>query len=249
MNTIFISDAHINAAPDGRDNVQAFTAFLRGIDPSKTGRLIILGDLFDFWYEYNHVVFSGYFDVLRAFADLHDHGVEILFACGNHDFWAGRFMERELGFTIYQDPVTLELDGLRIHFAHGDGINPKDWVYRLFKRFARLSIIIKAFALIHPDWAMGIAQFVSRGSRKMFSPDDPSEGPEVIPLRNYAEKMLASGQADAVVLAHSHYPAHEEFLTPNGKGHYLNTGDWMQGRTYIILENGEFTLVRPEHMP
>ena len=100
MKTLFLSDAHLSVAPGGKPAMDVFVAFLRQIDPNGVSRIIVLGDLFDFWFEYKHVIFSGYFDVLRAFADLRDAGVELHFVCGNHDFWAGRFLESQLGFTV-----------------------------------------------------------------------------------------------------------------------------------------------------
>ncbi len=242
MKTIVVSDAHLIVTPAGRENMELLAAFLRGLDPSDVSRVIVLGDLFDFWFEYKHVIFSGYFDVLRAFASLRDAGVELLFVCGNHDFWAGRFLKQHLGFTVYPDPVTLDIDGQRVHLAHGDGINPHDWRYHLYKRLARWRVAVWAFRLLHPDWAMAIAQGVSKGSRTMFSPSDPSKGSEVGPLRSYAERVLASGEADVVLCAHSHHPVEEHFPTPDGQGLYINTGDWLWHHTYVVGEGGSYRL-------
>lgn len=242
MKTLFLSDAHLSVAPGGKPAMDVFVAFLRQIDPKGVSRIIVLGDLFDFWFEYKHVIFSGYFDVLRAFADLRDAGVELHFVCGNHDFWAGRFLESQLGFTVYPDPVTLDIDGQRVHLAHGDGINPQDWRYRLYKRIARWWLAVRGFRLLHPDWAMAIAQSVSKGSRHMFSPSDPSKGSEVGPLRAYAEKVLASGEAGVVMCGHSHHPEKQPYPTPAGPGLYLNTGDWIWHQSYVVGENGEYRL-------
>lgn len=242
MKTVILSDAHLSVAPNGRENMALLVDFLRSLDPEEVGRIIVLGDLFDFWFEYKHVIFSGYFSVLCAFADLHDAGVELWFVCGNHDFWAGRFLEEHLGFTVYPDPVTLELDGRRVHLAHGDGLNPADWRYRVYKRVARWPFAVWAFRLLHPDWAMAIAQGVSRGSRTTFRPSDPSKGSEVGPLQSYAENILVSGEADVVLCGHSHHPVREEFSTPNGTGLYINTGDWLWHRSYVVSEDGAYRL-------
>jgi len=242
MRTVYLSDAHLSVAPGGRDTMDAFVAFLRRLDPADVARVVVLGDLFDFWFEYKHVVFSGYFDVLRAFADLRDAGVELHFVCGNHDFWAGRFLETQIGFTVHLEPVTLEIDGRRVHLAHGDGINPDDWRYRAYKRVARWGGAVRLFRLLHPDWAMAIAQRVSRGSRQLFSPSDPGKSAEIGPLRAYAERRLAAGDADVVVCAHCHYPERMEFATPGGTGLYLNTGDWMWHRSYVVSEGVDFRL-------
>ena len=242
MNTILVSDVHLDVAPGGRETMDRFTRFLREIDPDRFPRLVIVGDLFDFWYEYRHVIFSGYFDVLRAFARLADAGVEIHFAVGNHDFWAGRFLRDHLDFQIHDDPFYLPFGEYNAHIIHGDGLNPADRSYRLYKRFARWKPIVAAFRLIHPDWAMAIAQGVSKGSRSMHKTDDLSQGSEVGPQRDFAERLLRSGDADILVCGHSHYPILERVENTPGFGLYINAGDWLYHQSYVAYEDGVFTL-------
>jgi UDP-2,3-diacylglucosamine hydrolase len=245
MKTLILSDAHLNVAPDGRETMADLVAFLRALDPTAHERIIILGDLFDFWFEYRHVIFSGYFDVLRAFADLRDAGVAFDFFCGNHDFWVGRFLEEDLGFTVYRAPTVLTIGTRRVLFAHGDGVNPRDRGYRVYKRFARFPLIVGLFRLLHPDWAMWLAQRVARGSRNMNQARNLSAGPEVGPLEDFARETLAEGRADVVLCGHSHYPTEKTFPTPKGDGLYINTGDWMLHRSYVEWEDGRFRLVVP----
>jgi UDP-2,3-diacylglucosamine hydrolase len=242
MKTLVFSDVHLSVTPDAQDRMNVFVSFLRQIDPSEVGRIVILGDLFDFWFEYRHVIFSGYFDVLCALAELRDGGVEFHFVCGNHDFWAGRFLEERLDFTIHREPFLLELDGTKVLLAHGDGINPEDRAYRAYKRVARMPIVVRLFSMLHPDRAMWLAQRVSHGSRSMFRVSDLSQGPEVKPLQRFAREALAAGRAQVVMCGHSHYPTKEEFPTPDGTGLYLNTGDWVCHRSYVEHEDGEFRL-------
>lgn len=241
MKTLVLSDVHLTVTPDGRERMDNFVSFLRSIEPAEVERIVILGDLFDFWFEYRYVIFSGYFDVLCALAELRDAGVEFHFVCGNHDFWAGRFLEDRLDFTIHREPVTLEWDGRRVLLAHGDGLNPRDWGYRLFKRVARARLVVWLFRLLHPDWAMTIAQRVSRSSRYLFRERDLSKGSEVGPLRRFALNALSEGRADVVMCGHSHFPVKEEYPTPGGTGLYINTGDWIFHRSYIEWDGHEFT--------
>lgn len=236
MNTLFVSDVHLNVAADGRDTMERFTAFLRAVDPVRFPRIVIVGDLFDFWFEYRNVIFSGYFDVLRALADLRDRGVQFHFAVGNHDFWAGRFLHDHLGFEIEDKTFSIDCGGLRVAIVHGDGLNPSDRSYRLYKRFARWRPVVAAFRLIHPDWAMAIAQGVSRGSRHMFQAEDLKDGSEVAPQRAYAEAFLSAGEADVLVCGHTHYPV----MAQLGGGLYINCGDWLYHRTYVTWEEGSF---------
>jgi UDP-2,3-diacylglucosamine hydrolase len=242
MKLLVFSDVHLQVGEAGHQGRQQFIEFLRTIDPDEFGRIVILGDLFDFWFEYKHVIFSGYFEVMRAFADLRDAGVEFDFVCGNHDLWAGRFLESVLGFRIHKTDLRLDLNGTRVLLTHGDGINPKDVGYRIYKRFAQWPWVVAAFRLIHPDWAMRIAQGVSHGSRRMFQSDDLSQGSEVAPLREHAERVIGAGEADVVLSGHCHYPQRIEMPSPSGTGLYINTGDWLFHCTYAVWNGEAFTL-------
>lgn len=240
--TLIFSDVHLNVAPQGQEKMATFTAFLRSIDSNDVDRIIVLGDLFDFWFEYRHVIFSGYFDVLRAFADLRDAGVTLHFVCGNHDFWAGRFLKGDLGFHVHPSTLTLDMNGQRVLFVHGDGIDPADHGYRVYKRIARATPVVKLFSLLHPDWAMWIAQKVSNGSRHLFMAKELSEGNQVKPLQAYAIAALAAGRADVVMCGHSHYPVKESHPTPSGLGLYINTGDWLFHQSYVEWDGTNFRL-------
>jgi len=240
MNTLIVSDVHLDVTEDGRATREAFVRFLDGVDTTRWRRLVIAGDLFDFWFEYRHVIFSGYFDVWRALARLHGDGVAIHFAVGNHDFWAGRFLVERLGFQIYPEPFHLEFGGMRALITHGDGLNPRDRSYRLYKRIARWNWVVGLFRLIHPDWAMAIAQGVSRGSRHLFQEEDVSKGAEVEPQRLYAESVLEEGAAD--ICGHSHYPLLRRYPRSQGDGYYINAGDWLFHKTYVEWNGSAFRL-------
>ncbi len=241
MKILIFSDVHLQVGEAGQRGRERFIQFLQSFDPSEFTRIIILGDLFDFWFEYRHVIFSGYFDVLRAFADLRDAGVQFDFVCGNHDLWAGRFLESELGFTIHRDRLELDLDGTRALFVHGDGINPRDVGYRVYKKFAQYPLVVWLFSLLHPDWAMRLAHGVSHGSRRLFQAEDLSQGSEVAPLREHAERVLAAGGIDVVFSGHCHYPQRLEYATPDGTGLYINTGDWLYHCSYVVWDGKAFT--------
>ncbi len=244
--TILFSDVHLKVHDAARTHCADFVHFLRSISPDEYDRLICLGDLFDFWFEYKHVVFSGYFDVLRAFADLRDAGIELHLICGNHDFWAGRFLRDELGFHVYRDTVTLPFGDKKAFFVHGDGVNPKDRAYRLYKRFARNPWIIRTFRLLHPDAAMALAQRVSHGSRTLQQVENPEKGPEAKALCAYAQHILQAGKADAVFCGHAHAPCYRSWPTPNGRGIYINTGDWMGRRSHAVWDGETFHLFAQE---
>lgn len=246
MKTVVLSDAHLEARPSGRERREQFAGFLRSLPGWGIQRLIVLGDVFDFWFEYRHAIFSEYFDVLRAFAELRDAGVDLHLVCGNHDFWAGHFLRDHLGFHIYQSSVLLDFDGRRAWLAHGDGLNPRDRGYRVYKRIARARVVVGLFGLLHPDWAMALAQRVSHTSRKYTRAPDLAQGPEAKALRAYARGVLERDEADVVLCGHAHAATLEEYPTPSGTGLYINTGDWMEHRSYVVWDGHEFTMVKSE---
>ena len=243
--TLIFSDVHLKVSLEDRPRHREFIAFLKDHAPPEFGRVICVGDLFDFWFEYKHAVFSGYFKVLRAFAELRDAGAELHLICGNHDFWAGRFLEDELGFHIHKNAVDLPFGGQTVHFVHGDGIDPNDRVYPFFKSIARNPLAVSLFRLIHPDWAMGIARAVSHSSRALKAPPDPATGPSALALRAYARRLLAEGKAETVICGHAHAPTHETHPTPGGEGTYINTGDWIGHRSCTVWDGEAFHLEDP----
>jgi len=245
MKTVVLSDVHLNVSTYGQIQLLEFTKFLRGLQSDKVDRLILLGDLFDFWFEYKHVVFSEYFHILRALADLNEHGIKLHFICGNHDFWAGRFLEHYLGFTIHPDGVRLPFGNRNVLLIHGDGINKKDRGYRLYKRIAKARPVVWLFGLLHPDLAMAIARRVSRTSRKFSGRTDPENGSEAAALREFARDCLGRGDSQVVICGHAHSPTCEQYPTPNGLGLYINTGDWMYHRSYVEWDGQEFRLICP----
>lgn len=240
--TLLFSDVHLKVSEAARPHRESFISFLRQFPVSEFDRVICLGDLFDFWFEYRHVVFSAYFEVLRVFAEMRDAGIELHLVCGNHDFWAGRFLETELGFHVHRDTVRLPFGALQAHLVHGDGVNPEDRSYRFYKRIARNPMVIGAFRLLHPDWAMGIAQMVSHSSRTLKSPRQADTNPEADALRIYGREILARGEADIVICGHAHAPECSEFSTPSGTGAYINTGDWIRHRSHVIWDGERFQL-------
>lgn len=238
--TLIFSDVHLKVVPDDRPRHEEFTAFLRRFSPDEFERFICLGDLFDFWFEYKSVVFSDFFGVLRAFAEIREAGVAVDLICGNHDFWAGRFLRDELGFTIHPNVMEHQFGSLRGHLVHGDGINPEDWRYRAYKKFARNPLVVSAFRCIHPDLAMAIARGVSHGSRTYLGTKNPYTGPEATSLRRYASGVLERDEADVVLCGHAHAPVHETVDTPHGPRTYINTGDWLDHRSHTIWDGQRF---------
>jgi UDP-2,3-diacylglucosamine hydrolase len=226
-----LGDAHLGAQSLSveAETYRRFFSFLHGLRGRTESQLIICGDLFDFWFEYRHVVPRQHFRTLAQLADLVESGVPVDYLAGNHDFWLGDFLSREVGITVHPDALTLVQAGRRILLRHGDGLKKKDHLYRLMKKVLRHPLSIAAYRLLHPDCGIPFALFCSHLSRESqrntYHPDTD--------YRAWACGKIDEGH-DIVVLGHSHLPA----LHPHGGGWYVNAGAWMSSFTYARIEEG-----------
>lgn len=229
----FISDAHLDTQGNNEETEkeQLLLDFFQYVEKNGEG-LFIVGDLFDFWFEYRTVVPRRYFRIIFALKKLVDGGVKVEYITGNHDFGMDNFFETDLGIPIHQESLDITIDGKRLYVAHGDGLAKKDIGYRLLKKVLRNPLNIKLYRLLHPDIGFNLAQFfsnLSRNHREIKNRDAE--------YQQYAKARFAQG-FDAVILAHTHQP--QEF---NEEDHiYINTGDWITHFTYGKLEDGKMTL-------
>ncbi|MBN2357668.1 UDP-2,3-diacylglucosamine diphosphatase, partial [candidate division KSB1 bacterium] len=164
--TYFIADAHLGADTSEHERLkeQYISSFLQTF-PLNDSRLLICGDLFDFWFEYRHAVPRRHFHVLAQLARLCRSGVPIDYIAGNHDFWLGSFLQKEIGMTLHRDDMILFQGQQRIYIRHGDGLLKKDHLYRLLKKILRFRPNIFLYRLLHPDLGIPLALFFSHLSR------------------------------------------------------------------------------------
>jgi UDP-2,3-diacylglucosamine hydrolase len=233
----FVSDAHLGLGNPSEEILkeESLIRFLEHVGQSGKA-LFILGDLFDFWFEYKSVIPRRFMRVLWTLGQLRDRGVKIHYFTGNHDFWFESFFPQELGVEIHTEPAEMKLDGKRFWIGHGDGIMKNDRGYRLLKRIVRYPLAVRLYRLLHPDLAFAIAGFFSRLSRN--HPAFPDNDNDYI---DYTEARFANG-FDFVVLAHTHRPM---IRVKNGRT-YVNTGDWISHFSFAQFENGRLSL---EHWP
>ena len=231
----FISDAHLGiddyAAEEARrDRLLTFLRSLRG----RTRQLYIVGDLFDFWFEYRSVVPRQHYTVLHELSSLADSGTRIVYLAGNHDFWLGSFLDEQVGVETASGPLTVTHQGRRIYIAHGHGLISGDRGYRLMSKVLHSRLSIRLFQLIHPDCGFAIGRLVSRLSRRHGSPTawDPRKT-----YQDLAFSLLDDGY-DIVVFGHNHCPA----LQHKGEKVYINLGDWLRHDTYGVLKDGRMSL-------
>jgi UDP-2,3-diacylglucosamine hydrolase len=240
--TLLFSDVHLKPKAYEDNGRKEFIRFLKEIDTERVGRLVCLGDLFDFWFEYKHVVFADYFDVLHQLFTLHEAGVELHLLRGNHDLWAGDQLTQLTGMQVHPDRLRLPFGTKEALLFHGDGMNPDDRRYLWFKRAASNSVLQRLFRCIHPDRAMALAQFLSNLSRRKLKAPNPGKGPEALILQEHARSMIESGQESIIICGHAHAPLIQHIEEGETSGIYINTGDWPLHRSYVRFSGGEFTL-------
>ncbi len=234
----FLSDAHLtlNGNDKELERRRHLFQFFEMIKQSG-GTLFIVGDFFDFWFEYRHVIPKDYFTVLSSLHDLKTAGIEIHFILGNHDYWTNDFLHDPLGIHVHKSTAEVEIDGQRIHLTHGDGLLEQDTGYRLMRKFLRSRVVVLLYRWLHPDLGITMAQSASRLSRKTNPPDNQGEA-KFEELIHYAQDRWAEG-CDVVVMGHYHL--HQLHTNSDGKS-FLCLGDWISNYSYGKLSQGRLTL-------
>ncbi len=232
----FVSDLHLGLQSEEKEKVKErlFTDFLDNISPDAKA-LFILGDLFDYWFEYKRVVQKGFFRTFTALQNLAERGTEIHYIIGNHDFLHRDFFEKEFGAKVYQDSLSLELDGKKFFMAHGDGLVKKDYGYLILKKVLRNRFIQNLYSLIHPDWGIGIASATSRTSREYTHSKHYGEIDGVLE----AAKIKINEGWDYVLFGHTHQRTLERYKN----GTYINLGTWLEKPCYGIFDSQKFEII------
>jgi UDP-2,3-diacylglucosamine hydrolase len=216
-----ISDSHLGYAT--RDVERSLLRFLAHL-PGRAGSLVINGDLFEFWFEWRHVMPRGTFRVLAALASLREVGIPILMLGGNHDIWGGDILRNDVGLDFRPDPWEGDLAGWRTRLEHGDGLRGKaDRRYRALRAVLRNPVAIRLFRWLHPDLASALANRSSHTSRT-YQARDGGAG-----LRESAARRLSRGDLDLLIYGHSHVPE----LRRVGNAVYANAGSWLDAPTFL----------------
>ncbi len=166
MAVYFFSDVHFGAADKAGEErkIEKLNTLLEKVKGDGE-KLFILGDLFDFWFEYKHAIPNEHLRIIFRLASLVESGKEVHYISGNHDFWLGEFLSREAGIIIHRDFYEFTEQGLEIFLIHGDGLSPSDWGYRILKKILRNRVNIWLYRKIPPDWGIPLAKYVSSSSR------------------------------------------------------------------------------------
>jgi UDP-2,3-diacylglucosamine hydrolase len=238
----FASDVHLGAGSyaSSREREDRFVRWL-DIIKADAAEVFIMGDLFDFWFEYKTVVPKGYIRLLGKLAQLSDAGIKLYFFKGNHDMWMFNYFETELNATIISNELIIDRDGKKFFLHHGDGLGPGDSFYKLLKKVFRSKLCQWLFARLHPNLGIGVANYWSRNSRIANEKrDEPIAGEgEQEWLVIYCRKVLKTTFYDYMVFGHRHLPLDVKL---NDKSRYINLGEWVNYNTYAVFDGEELKL-------
>ncbi|MBW6514792.1 MAG: UDP-2,3-diacylglucosamine diphosphatase [Candidatus Syntrophosphaera sp.] len=235
MRVCVISDIHYKFAPETEadlQNEELVLSFLRGA-VGKYDLMVLNGDIFDLWFDWKYAMIKQYFPLLHRLAEIAENGCRLVLVSGNHDFWFGDFLSRYLGMEIHDDKFSLEADGKKMLFTHGDLHTVNDFRYKFFRRLVRFPATRKLFSLLHPDLALALGGKMSRSSR-LREVSHILQSKKSSGLLRYAQSQIRRNKFDLVFMGHSHKPAIRELEG----GTYVNSGDWIQNHSYVEIING-----------
>lgn len=233
----FVSDFHLgaDARVSSEERERQIIRWLNTIEQDAEA-LFLMGDIFEFWFEYRSVVPKGFTRILGKLAELSDSGLRIEMFIGNHDLWMQDYFKDELGIPTHRQPIQLTLLGKKFFLGHGDGLGPEDYGYKRMKKVFTNPICRWLFSWLHPDIGTAIALYWSKKSRKVTATDKHSWlGADKEWLLAYAQRKLKQGtDVDYFVFGHRHLPIHWQI--PKSNAQYINTGDWLWHNSYVSFD-------------
>lgn len=237
----FASDQHLGAptAEKSFPREQKFVAWLDEIKQDAAA-IFLLGDLFDFWFEYKTVVPKGFVRVLGKLAEIKDSGIPIYFFVGNHDLWMNDYFEKELNIPVFHNPQEFTFNNTTFLIGHGDGLGPEDKGYKRMKKVFTFPFFKWLFRWLHPDLGVKLGQYMSV-KNKLISGDEDAVflGNENEWLAQYCKRKLETKHYDYFVFGHRHLPLE---IALNKNSTYINLGDWITHFTFGVFEDGKFVL-------
>jgi UDP-2,3-diacylglucosamine hydrolase len=237
----FASDNHLGA-PTTEQSLPRERKFVNWLNEVKedAAAIFLMGDLFDFWFEYNKVVPKGFTRTLGKLAELSDNGIPIFYFVGNHDLWMNGYFEEELGIPVFHKPQEFQLNNALFYIGHGDGLGPGDKGYKRMKKVFTNPFFKWLFKWLHPDIGVRLAQYLSV-KNKLISGDEDATflGEDNEWLAQYSRRKLEEKYRDYFVFGHRHLPLEIELSTASK---YINLGDWITYYTYGEFDGNSFEL-------
>mgnify|MGYP006296027393 CR=1 FL=1 len=235
----FASDMHLGF-PRQEESIHRERKVVQWLDEiiDQADELYLLGDVFDFWFEYKHVVPRGFTRFLGKLAEFTDRGKPVHFFTGNHDVWVFDYLPKEIGVQVHRKPIIEEIDGRTFFIGHGDGLGSGDVGYKLLKGIFTNKVLQWLFARLHPNGAVGFAHRWSKHSRysKGFAAEDYN--PEKEHLVSFIKTHEAKAHCDYYIFGHRHFPVHHKV----GEATYVNLGDWLNHFSYAYWDGEQMHL-------
>ncbi len=233
--TYFASDFHLGVPGrlSSAERERQIVRWLRQIQ-GDADAIYLVGDVFDFWFDYKAVVPKGFVRLMGTLAEIRDAGIPIYFFTGNHDLWMFRYFEEELDIPVYREPIVRTIQGKVFYIGHGDGLGPGDHGYKLLKKVFSNPICQWFYARVHPNRGVGLANFFSRRSRYANPVEMEFLGPEKEWLVQFANEQLDHIQVDYFVFGHRHLPIN--YQLKNGRSRYINLGEWLHSISFAVFD-------------
>src|SRR5258705_2986535 len=236
----FASDFHLGI-PDYTSSLEREKKIVRWLDAIKkdAAEIYLLGDVFDFWFEYRTVVPRGYVRLLGKIAELTDSGIPVHWFTSNHDMWIFDYVPKELNVILHRAPIQKEYNGKKFYIAHGDGLGPGDHGYKFIKKVFANRVCQWLFARLHPNLGISMARYWSGKSRIATGRNDEKYlGDEKEYLAVYSKNILSKEHFDYFIFGHRHLPLDKTF----GNSRYINLGDWVRYFTYAVFDGADLKL-------
>ena len=237
----FISDFHLGV-PDAASSLEREKRVVRWLEMVKkdASEIYLLGDVFDFWFEYRHAVPRGHVRLLGKLAELSDMGIRLHYFTGNHDMWIFDYLPSEIGMKLYREPVTRVMNEKSFYIGHGDGLGPGDHGYKFIKKVFSNRVCQWLFARLHPNFGIPLAMYFSRKSRiATGDTDEKFLGEEKEWLIIYSKELLEKNHYDYLVFGHRHLPLN---IKVGENSRYINLGEWINFNTYGVFDGTEMKL-------
>ena len=237
----FASDFHLGA-PDYATSLEREKKIVKWLDEIKKDaqEIFLVGDLFDFWFEYKTVVPRGYVRILGKIAELTDSGIPVHLFTGNHDMWIFDYLPKEINIILHKEPIEREFDGKKFFIGHGDGLGPGDKGYKFLKKVFANKFCQWLFAWIHPNLGMKIANYWSHRSR-IFNEENEEKflGEDKEWLVAYCNKVLQKKHYDYFIFGHRHLPLD---IKLSDSSRYINLGEWFKSNSYAVFDGNDISL-------
>lgn len=237
----FASDNHLGA-PTQKESFPREKKFVSWLDEIKkdAAAIFILGDLFDFWFEYKKVIPKGFTRTLGKLAEISDSGIPIYYFVGNHDLWMNGYFEEELNIPVYHKPKEFTFNNKTFLIGHGDGLGPGDKAFKRMKKVFTNPVAKWFYRWLHPDLGVKLAQYFSVKNRLISGEEDIKFlGEDNEWLVQYCKKKLDEKHTDFFVFGHRHLPLNIDL---NEKSKYVNLGDWISYYTYGVFDGEKIEL-------